>query len=76
VTADPRVEKIVAIGFLEDWARRSIKAFEAAGLVVRVAPMPAAPHDVDVEYMPVCAQCWGYVELTPADDGTWVHVNA
>lgn len=31
---DPRVEKIAAIGFLPDWAARSIKAFEAAGLLV------------------------------------------
>ena len=36
MTDDPRVERIVAIGFLEDWAVRSIRAFEAAGLIVLV----------------------------------------
>jgi uncharacterized protein YllA (UPF0747 family) len=31
---DSRVEKIFRLGFLHDWAERSVKAFEAAGLVV------------------------------------------
>lgn len=32
-------------------------------------------HDVTgVEYVPVCDQCWEAVQLTEADDGTFVHI--
>lgn len=31
-------------------------------------------HEIDVEYVPVCAVCWEPVQLTEADDGTFEHV--
>jgi hypothetical protein len=37
--------------------------------------VPETQHEVEVEYVPICAECGEPVEETDADDGTFQHIE-